>query len=261
MDISTIQNPLAQRVAEAMIEGFNRHYRNMRLYGQQAKRLFDTAQWLEVQKAVRERIRSYDERVDDNVARLRAEFDAGAPVIVFAGRAESVRGVDTLIEAFPMVLAAVPDARLRLLLIERPELASLVEMIRAAGMGDRVEVVTETRQDLLADMADAQVGVWPFKFDYTTSPPAMAVTEALAVGLPVVATQVACVAAALTDGRGGYLVPPMDATALAAAITSLLTDEAKWQAQSAAGPSAVRRLSWELTAETTAAAYELAVGN
>ncbi len=76
MDISTIQNPLAQRVAEAMIEGFNRHYRNMRLYGQQAKRLFETAQWLEVQKAVRERIRSYDERVDDNVARLRAEFDA-----------------------------------------------------------------------------------------------------------------------------------------------------------------------------------------
>lgn len=195
------------------------------------------------------------------VTNLRAEFDAGAPVIVFAGRAESVRGVDTLIEAFPMVLAAVPDARLRLLLIERPELASLVEMIRTAGMGDRVEVVTETRQDLLADMADAQVGVWPFKFDYTTSPPAMAVTEALAVGLPVVATQVACVAAALTDGRGGYLVPPMDATALAAAITSLLTDEAKWQAQSAAGPSAVRRLSWELTAETTAAAYELAVGN
>src|SRR5690606_25469714 len=76
MDIAAIQNPLAQRVAEAMIEGFNRHYRNMRLYGQQAKRLFETAQWLEVQQAVRERIRSYDERVDDNVARLRAEFDA-----------------------------------------------------------------------------------------------------------------------------------------------------------------------------------------
>ncbi|MBW7900709.1 MAG: bifunctional isocitrate dehydrogenase kinase/phosphatase [Rhodocyclaceae bacterium] len=76
MDISTVQNPLAQRVAEAMIEGFNRHYRNMRLYGRQAKTLFENARWLEVQKAVRERIRSYDERVDDNVVRLRAEFDA-----------------------------------------------------------------------------------------------------------------------------------------------------------------------------------------
>ncbi|MDQ5881209.1 MAG: isocitrate dehydrogenase kinase/phosphatase [Pseudomonadota bacterium] len=76
MDISTIQNPLAQRVADAMIEGFNRHYRNIRLYGQQAKTLFESARWLDVQTAVRDRIRSYDERVDDNVARLREEFDA-----------------------------------------------------------------------------------------------------------------------------------------------------------------------------------------
>ncbi|MFN8126978.1 MAG: glycosyltransferase family 4 protein [Candidatus Nanopelagicales bacterium] len=191
---------------------------------------------------------------------LRARFDPDSPVVVFAGRAESVRGVDTLIDAFPAVLAAVPGARLRLLLIERPELPTLLEMIRSAGLGDRVEIITETRQDLLADMAAAQVGVWPFKFDYTTSPPAMAVTEALAVGLPVVATRVACVAAALTDGHGGLLVPPMDAPALAAAITALLRDPARWQAQSAAGPVAVRRLSWELTAETTAAAYARAVG-
>ncbi len=76
MDISTIQNPLAQRVADAMIEGFNRHYRNIRLYGQQAKTLFESARWLDVQTAVRDRIRSYDERVDDNVARLREEFGA-----------------------------------------------------------------------------------------------------------------------------------------------------------------------------------------
>ncbi len=191
---------------------------------------------------------------------LRATYDPESPVVVFAGRAESVRGVDTLIQAFPAVLASVPGARLRLLLIERPELPSLLEMIRSAGLGDRVEVITETRKDLLADMASAQVGVWPFKFDYTTSPPAMAVTEALAVGLPVVATRVACVAAALTDGHGGFLVPPMDPQSLAAAIIRLLLDRSEWQTQSEAGPVAVRRLSWELAAKTTAAAYAKAVG-
>jgi len=191
---------------------------------------------------------------------LRATYDPESPVVVFAGRAESVRGVDTLIQAFPAVLASVPGARLRLLLIERPELPSLLEMIRSAGLGDRVEVITETRKDLLADMASAQVGVWPFKFDYTTSPPAMAVTEALAVGLPVVATRVACVAAALTDGHGGFLVPPMDPPSLAAAIIRLLLDRSEWQTQSEAGPVAVRRLSWELAAKTTAAAYAKAVG-
>lgn len=186
---------------------------------------------------------------------LRARFDEAEPVIVFAGRAESVRGVDTLIEAFPAVRSAVPGARLRLLLIERPELPVLIDMIAAAGLGDSVEVVTETRSDLLADMAAAQVGVWPFKFDYTTSPPAMAVTEALAVGLPVVATDVACVRAALTEGEGGFLVPPMDAPALGAAIIRLLSDIEEWAGQSGSGPGSVRRLGWDVTAETTAAAY------
>jgi glycosyltransferase involved in cell wall biosynthesis len=76
----------------------------------------------------------------------------------------------------------------------------------------------------------------------------------------VVATQVACVAAALTDGQGGILVPPMNPPALAAAVTRLLLDQSEWQAQSEAGPLAVRRLSWELAAQTTAAAYDRAVG-
>jgi hypothetical protein len=37
MDISTVENVLARRIAEAMIKGFNRHYRLIRTYGQQAK--------------------------------------------------------------------------------------------------------------------------------------------------------------------------------------------------------------------------------
>ena len=61
--------------------------------------------------------------------------------------------------------------------------------------------------DLLAELAAAQVGTWPFKFDYTTSPPAMAVAEAMSVGLPVVATDVACVRAVLEPGVNGLSCP------------------------------------------------------
>jgi len=71
MDISTVANVLAQRIAEAMIDGFNRHYRLIRRYGQQAKLLFESADWKGVHDAVRERIRSYDDRVrsyDDRVS-------------------------------------------------------------------------------------------------------------------------------------------------------------------------------------------------
>ena len=188
----------------------------------------------------------------------RARFDRERPTIVFAGRAESVRGLDTLLAAFGRVRAQVPGARLRLLLIPRPELPRI--LARAGAAGEAVEVVTEPVPDLLAELAAAQVGAWPFKFDYTTSPPAMALVEAMAVGLPVVGTDVACVRAVLDDGVNGLSVPPADAPALARALVTLLRDETVWQRYAQAGlESATQRMGWERVAERTAEAYAAAL--
>ena len=78
MDISTTQNVLAQRIVEAMIDGFNRHYRLIRRYGQQAKELFEAGDWRGVHDAVRERIRSYDDRVRETAELLSANFGAAS---------------------------------------------------------------------------------------------------------------------------------------------------------------------------------------
>jgi isocitrate dehydrogenase kinase/phosphatase len=78
MDISTVANVLAQRIAEAMIDGFNRHYRLIRRYGQQAKLLFEAGDWKGVHDAVRERIRSYDDRVSETAELLCANFGAAS---------------------------------------------------------------------------------------------------------------------------------------------------------------------------------------
>jgi glycosyltransferase involved in cell wall biosynthesis len=191
----------------------------------------------------------------------RAAYTDSAPVVLFAGRAESVRGIDTLLACFPDVVREVPDARLRLLLIPRPELDALLETARAAGLGDHLDVVTEPVSDLLGEMASAQVGTWPFKYDYTTSPPAMAAAEALSVGLPTVGTEVSCVEAVIEDGVNGALVPPADPTALAEALVRLLTDRATWDRYAAAGPESVtRRLSWEGMGRAVARAYADVVG-
>jgi len=188
-----------------------------------------------------------------------AAADGGGPTVVFAGRAESVRGLDTLLAAFPAVLRAVPDARLRLLLIPRAELPEILERAGASALGDALEIVTEPVPDLAAELAAAQVGCWPFLFDYTTSPPAMAVAEAMSVGLPVVSTDVACVRAAIRDERDGILVPAGDSDALARELVTLLTDRAEWDRLAAAGPESVlARLSWERTAEVTSSAYAAA---
>ena len=52
----------------------------------------------------------------------------------------------------------------------------------------------------------------------------LSVLEAMCAGLPIVATEVGGVPDAVTDGEGGRIVPPRDATALADALRPLLTD-------------------------------------
>ena len=72
-----VQKPLdrpAQAIASVLIEGFDKHYRLFRATSAAAKERFERAAWAEAQRAVQERIRFYDERVRENVERLRAEF-------------------------------------------------------------------------------------------------------------------------------------------------------------------------------------------
>ena len=66
---------IAEAIAAVLLDGFNRHYRLFREASAQAKVRFERAAWAETQLAVRERIRFYDERVRENVERLRTEFD------------------------------------------------------------------------------------------------------------------------------------------------------------------------------------------
>ena len=66
----------AHQIALAMIQGFNKHYTLFRQTSREAKSRFEQGDWLGVHKAVRERIRFYDDRVDECVERLRNEFDA-----------------------------------------------------------------------------------------------------------------------------------------------------------------------------------------
>ena len=66
----------AQRIAESLLEGFDRHYRLFRETTAQAKRRFDAGDWAAVQRLVKERIRFYDERVSEYVERLRVGLEA-----------------------------------------------------------------------------------------------------------------------------------------------------------------------------------------
>ncbi|WP_280152920.1 bifunctional isocitrate dehydrogenase kinase/phosphatase [Piscinibacter sp. XHJ-5] len=65
-------------IAQAMLDGFNRHYRLFQESSAGAKERFESADWHGQQRAQRERIEYYDKRVDEGADRLVNEFDAGA---------------------------------------------------------------------------------------------------------------------------------------------------------------------------------------
>jgi isocitrate dehydrogenase kinase/phosphatase len=65
-------------IAQAMLDGFNRHYRLFRAASAAAKQRFERADWHGQQRAQRERIEFYDTRVEEAAERLQREFQAGA---------------------------------------------------------------------------------------------------------------------------------------------------------------------------------------
>jgi isocitrate dehydrogenase kinase/phosphatase len=72
-----LDSPLAYRIAKAIMDGFNRHYRLFRTESARAKHRFETADWSAQQRGQRERIEFYDLRVRECSTRLEREFQAG----------------------------------------------------------------------------------------------------------------------------------------------------------------------------------------
>ena len=71
-----LTDPRAFDIAQAMLEGFNRHYRLFRETTREAKARFEAADWHGQQRAQRERIEFYDLRVNEATERLTREFAA-----------------------------------------------------------------------------------------------------------------------------------------------------------------------------------------
>ena len=72
-----LDSTIAYDIAEAMMDGFNRHYQLFRTESARAKHRFETADWHGQQRAQRERIEFYDLRVREASTRLEREFKAG----------------------------------------------------------------------------------------------------------------------------------------------------------------------------------------
>ena len=151
---------------------------------------------------------------------LREEYGmpADAKIVGVVARLEPEKGHPTLLEAWPLVLAAVPEAYL-LVVGEGSRREALERRAADLAIRDRV-VFTGRRDDVPAVTAALDVAVLP---SYREAQ-GLSILEAMALARPVVASDVGGIPEMIEDGVSGLLVPPHDPPALARAIVRLLTD-------------------------------------
>lgn len=122
-----------------------------------------------------------------------------------------------------------------------PYEAALRRRARERGLADQVEFAGLVAHAALPELYRA-ADVFALPSLQEGLP--LALVEALACGLPAVATTVGGIPTVLRDGENGLLVPPADAPALARALTRLLTEEPLLDRLAAAARASVAPWSW-----------------
>ena len=179
--------------------------------------------------------------------------------IVYLGRLEAYKRVDLLLQALANLQPRQPD--LELVIVGRGAERERLERLAAElGLTDRVcftGFVEAAERDRL--VASSRLAVCPSVKEGW----GITVTEANALGVPVVATDAPGLRDAVRDGETGVLVPDdapeAFAKRLADAIEALLDDPPRLARQASAARAWARRFDWEVSAEQMARAIE-AVG-
>jgi glycosyltransferase involved in cell wall biosynthesis len=133
------------------------------------------------------------------------------PLVVFSGRLAPEKNLAELLKIWPRIRAAIADAGL-LILGSGPERANLERLVSAGVM------LQGKVDDVSAYLACCDVFVLPSLGEGLSN----ALLEAMAAGLPVVATDVGGSGDVIRHGESGWLVPPRAPTELLAGLLALL---------------------------------------
>ena len=179
-------------------------------------------------------------------------------VILSVGRLVPLKNLTLLVDAVSRIRATRPSVHL-LVVGEGPERARLEQQASARGIADAVTWVGYVPQaDTPAYYRSADV--FALSSDFDNSP--NAVLEAMACGLPIVATDVGGVAAFVDANRGGALVPKGDAAALAGAAGALVDDPPRARRVGAFNRDrASGEFSWRASARRLLDVYERVVAS
>ena len=160
--------------------------------------------------------------------------------ILFVGRPDARKGLPVLVAALDRVLREAPNAQLvvvgsRREYVKLPKrLLSSVEVLGPVGEGELVECMRSSSLLCAPSTGGESFG--------------MVLVEAMAAGLPVVASDIPGYESVVTSGKNGLLVPPGDPGSLASALVGLLLDPVRREELALAGLSAAARYDWSRVA-------------
>jgi D-inositol-3-phosphate glycosyltransferase len=203
-----------------------------------------------------------------------ARENAGVPlddrVILFVGRIEPLKGLDTLLRALALmresglqcrvphyliVVGGDPDASGENL---TAEMARLQALCAELGLNDLVLFLGKRGQDTLPYYySSADILVMPSHYESF----GMVALEAMACGTPVVASQVGGLAFLVQEGETGFVVPNGDPNALSERLTRLLTDDNLRRRLGGQAAAYARQYSWENIVDRLLSVYSEVVKN
>ena len=179
-------------------------------------------------------------------------------LVLFVGRIEPLKGIDTLIQAIAIlrsrgfyvclsVIGGEPGTGQ-----QGSEMARLQEMCQQAGLNDLVAFLGKKAQETLPYYySAAEVVVVPSHYESF----GMVALEAMACGTPVVASQVGGLAYLIQDGINGYSVPVDDPQLLADRLMDLLSDQNLRETLGRNAAQSAQEYAWPKIAERVVKLY------
>jgi alpha-maltose-1-phosphate synthase len=208
-----------------------------------------------------ERVRIIHNGVDTEAFRRTERRDAldrhgvRPPYVLFVGRISEQKGIFHLLEA----AAGLPEDTQLVLCASSPDTKELEARLGTAVAqrpGVRWLNAMLPREDVVQLYSHAALFVCPSVYE----PFGLINLEAMACGIPVVATSVGGISEVVVHDETGWLVPPADPAALAAAMRALLAQPERAAAFGRAGRRRVEaQFSWDRIAERTLEVYREAI--
>jgi glycosyltransferase involved in cell wall biosynthesis len=188
-------------------------------------------------------VKRYEKHIDTASVREQLRLAASDYLIATVATLKEQKGHCYLIEAMAHLTRQHPE--MHALFIGDGELrAPLQAQVEALDLGDHIHFLGN-RKDVPALLASSDLFVLPSLWEGLP----MALLEAMATGLPIVATKVSGTVQVVIPGESGILVPPGDVQSLAQAIDQLAADPMRAQAM---GKAAKQRIERDFSAQKQA---------